>query len=315
MTENTPTAYIPPSPQPQAPAPLMTQTKPPTKACANGDCKECLKGGLPLPKELTSFFLILTLIALTIGGILFINTKREMLELERALDTQGPEVTTEVAPPEYPKPQPKVFTKTVVLPRPTTVGGLGVQAAIQQRRTRRVFSADPVTLAELGQIVWSAQGISDPTTGHRTAPSAREAYPYTIYVVAKNVAGLEPGLYAYMPQEHALGKLALANVAEVLATSGVQPGALEAPVVFIPAASLAVSAEKMGASAVTSTMLEGGHIGQNMYLQAESLQMGLVVMAGFSPEKLQTALQLDPADTPVYVIPFGHRGVEVPEAE
>lgn len=317
MTENVPAAQPTPvvSPAPTSPptsvvSPLPTTSKP----CPPG-CNECVKGGLPLPKELTTFFLMLALIALTIGAILLVTAKREVLELQRQLVGVEEAASQPTMTPEYPLPTQREYATTIALPQPQTSGGLGVQSAIQERRSRRDFSQQPVTLAELGQVLWAAQGVTEPETGKRSAPSARESYPYTIYIVVRNVTGLEPGLYEYLPTEQALGKLALADAGQALNSAGVQPGAQNAPVVFIVSASLGKSAEKMGANAINSTMLEGGHIGQNMYLQAESLRMAMVVMAGFNPVQVRDSLQLDPAETPVYVIPFGHIGVPTTEGE
>lgn len=211
------------------------------------------------------------------------------------------------ATPKYTLPQTRTYDNQIALPKPKTSGGLAVETAIQQRRSRREFSTEPVAMSELSQLLWAAQGITDPETGHRTAPSARESYPFTMFVVVKNVAGLNPGLYEYLPKEHALGVMNLSNAGELLNSAGVQPGAQSAPVDFVLAASYGTAEKILGETAVSSSLLEAGHIGQNMYLQTESLQMAMVVMGGFDAKKVGTALSLDPAESVVYLMPFGHR--------
>lgn len=210
----------------------------------------------------------------------------------------------------YPLPQTRNYEKPIALPKPRTSGGIAVEKAIQERRSRREFSEKPVTLAELSQVLWAGQGITDPKTEHRSAPSAREAYPFTIFVVVRNVAGLQPGLYEYLPKAHALGDLQKPTAGEMLNSAAVQPGARNAPVVFLLAAAYGTAQKTLGESAVESSLLEAGHIGQNMYLQSESLGMAMVVMGGFDPVKVGTAVMLDPAETIVYVIPFGNRAAE-----
>ncbi|MCD4810892.1 MAG: nitroreductase family protein [Methanosarcinales archaeon] len=58
-----------------------------------------------------------------------------------------------------------------------------------------------LTLAEISQLLWAAQGITHPG-GYRTAPSAGALYPLEVYVVAGNVEGLQAGIYKYRPQGH-----------------------------------------------------------------------------------------------------------------
>ncbi len=211
---------------------------------------------------------------------------------------------------KYQLPQPRSYDKPIELPKPKLSSGMSLEAAIQNRRSRREFSEQPVALAEVAQVLWSAQGVTDPKTGHRAAPSARESYPFTVFVVVRNVTGLQPGLYEYLPQTHSLGMLKVSDAGEQLKAAGVQPGAQQAPVVFVLSAAYGKAEKILGASVVSSSLLEAGHIGQNMYLQTESLKMGMVVMAGFDAKKVGTALSLDPAETVVYLMPFGHPAPE-----
>lgn len=218
--------------------------------------------------------------------------------------------TEKIETPTYTLPQIRTYENQITLPAPKTTSGMSLEKAIQQRRSRREFSQEPVTKEQLSQLLWSGQGITDSKTGHRAAPSAREAYPFTVFVLVRNVANLSPGLYEYLPKEHSLGNMNLENADEKIKSAGVQPGAQNAPVVFVLAASYGTAEKILGASAVSSSLIEAGHIGQNMYLQTESLEMAMVVMAGFDAKKVGSALQLDPAQTVVYLMPFGHRATE-----
>lgn len=244
-------------------------------------------------KYLLIGFLLLT-------AILVMVRKKEYLLSQISPETTQPKTL-------YSLPQTRSYEKSISLPKAKVAGGIAVERAIQERRSRREFSKEPVTLAELSQLLWSAQGITEPETGHRAAPSARGAYPFTVFVVVRNVNGLAPGLYEYLPNEHALGDMKVATAGELLNSAGVQPGAQNAPVVFALSASYGKAEKTLGESAVSSSLLEAGHIGQNMYLQTESLGMGMVVMGGFDAQKVGTALTLDPAETVVYLMPFGNR--------
>ncbi len=69
----------------------------------------------------------------------------------------------------------------ITLPPPTT-GPVLLDDALRRRRSARAFSKEPLSRAHLGQLCWSAQGVTDPS-GLRTAPSAGALYPLEIHVV------------------------------------------------------------------------------------------------------------------------------------
>ncbi|MCD6210872.1 MAG: nitroreductase family protein [Methanophagales archaeon] len=55
-----------------------------------------------------------------------------------------------------------------------------------ERRSIRQYKDDPLTLAEVSQLLWSAQGITG-LWGERTAPSAGATYSLEVYIVVGNV--------------------------------------------------------------------------------------------------------------------------------
>ena len=94
--------------------------------------------------------------------------------------------------------------KVVKLPQPRTDGTISVEKALAGRRSIRTFAQKPVTLAEVSQLLWAAQGITGKRGGAelRTAPSAGALYGLETYLAAANVTGLAPGVYRYSPQGH-----------------------------------------------------------------------------------------------------------------
>lgn len=204
-------------------------------------------------------------------------------------------------------PPPRMYAQLVTLPKPSIVGGMPLHQVLHERRSRREFSDTPVSLKKLSQLLWSAQGITDPDGKKRTAPSAYEVYPISMFALVRNVAGLEPGLYEYLPETHALGNLMMPNAGARLDQTNPQDVVKEAPVVLVAAAAYGKGIELMQEHAKSSAILEVGHIGQNVYLQAESLKMATVVVAGFNPEQIGNALGLDLRETVIYLIPVGER--------
>lgn len=285
-----------------------SQPKPNDPSCTGPNCGQCLKGGMPMRRESLSFFLIVFIITTTILGVLYINAKRELKSAGQSDDRLTGEVLEKktASPAAYPTAKARIYTSTVALPKPITDGKFSLEKAIATRRTRREFSNTPVTLAEISQMAWSGQGQTDPS-GKRTAPSARESYSMTLFVFVKEAKGLTPGVYEYLPKEHALGALSAVDMTDTMKTAGAQAGAQAAPVVFLIASDLGLYQTKTKAENMNATYMEAGHISQNMYLTAESLQMATVAMAGFSSPKMTQTLKIDPAFNVEYIMPFGHR--------
>ena len=271
------------------------------------DCDQCLKGGMPMKREILSFVVIILVGLVTLLFVLFVNEKRKSVVF--APTTQ--DISMEPAAVTYEMPAMKTISNYVALPAANTRGQHTLDAVIETRRSRRTFAETPVELADLSQILWAAQGITDPEHGYRAVPSARSAYPFTVYVVVRNVEGVDPGLYEYMPEKHQLGNLGLANAGEMLNAAGVQEGAQQAPVVLLLAAAPAKTlAKSPNGDPLPSAYLEAGHIGQNIYLQVEDLGMSTVVMAGFDEKAVGESIKLDSNEVVMYVIPVGNRAAE-----
>src|SRR5512146_311373 len=74
-------------------------------------------------------------------------------------------------------------TERKVLPAPQRDGGPALASVLAKRRSTRVFAPRALDDAELGQLLWAGQGVTD---GHRTAPSAGALYPITLRVADVN---------------------------------------------------------------------------------------------------------------------------------
>jgi len=94
---------------------------------------------------------------------------------------------------------------TIKLPEPRTNSNTSIEQALKQRRSVRKYKDDSLTLSELSQLLWAAQGQTS-SKGYRTAPSAGALYPLEMYVVAGNVADLPVGVYHYNSKENTLTK-------------------------------------------------------------------------------------------------------------
>ena len=92
------------------------------------------------------------------------------------------------------------------LPDPKLRGEITLEEALFKRRSVRDYSQEALTLEEVSQLLWAAQGETT-EWGGRTAPSAGALYPLETYIVAGNVEGLSVGIYKYRPEKHELAKI------------------------------------------------------------------------------------------------------------
>lgn len=197
-------------------------------------------------------------------------------------------------------------TNSVTLPEAQHDGGMSVERAIAQRRSVREFSAIPITLRQLGQLLWAAQGITS-DDGRRASPSAGALYPLEVYVLAGNVESLAPGVYHYEPVGHRLTRVYGGDARQVLAAAALgQHAIVEAAAVIVLTAVVERTAHKYGRRAERYVDMEAGHAAQNLWLQAVALHLGLVSMGAFDDAEVREALHLPRDQQPLYILPTGH---------
>jgi SagB-type dehydrogenase family enzyme len=198
--------------------------------------------------------------------------------------------------------------KYIPLPAPSAGGDRSLEQLLEQRRSVRDFIAAPLSLREAGQLLWAAQGISDPH-GLRTAPSAGALYPLELYLVAGAVDDLSPGLYHYEPEGHRLVQTAGGDRRGPLAKAALgQSWLADAAAVVAFAGILERTSRKYGARAERYVHIEVGHAAENLFLQAQALGLGTVVVGAFDDDAVAEVLQLPAATRPYLLMPVGHPG-------
>ncbi len=201
----------------------------------------------------------------------------------------------------------EVAKKTVRLPKPATEGSVSLEKALATRRSIRSFSDKPLTMAHVSQLLWAAQGITEPKRGLRAAPSAGACYPISLYLAAGKVEGLDPGIYLYSPAGHLLLRKSSADGRGDLARAAIGQSCVgTAPAVLALAADYGRIKPRYGDRSARYTDMEAGHIGQNVSLQAVALGLGTVMVGAFDDGAVKKALGLPPEEAALYIIPVGH---------
>ena len=191
------------------------------------------------------------------------------------------------------------------LPEPSREGRASVEATLAGRRSVRDFEAGPVTLAEVSQLLWAAQGVTEPT-GLRAAPSAGALYPLEVYLLAGDVSGLEAGLYKYDAHRHALRLTAPRDIRRELADAALeQDWMAEGAAVLVIAADYGRTAGKYGARAERYVHMEAGFAAENVSLQAVGLGLGTTVVGAFVDQEVKRLVGMTAHEDPLVCLPIG----------
>ncbi|MBD3360480.1 SagB/ThcOx family dehydrogenase [Candidatus Peregrinibacteria bacterium] len=196
-------------------------------------------------------------------------------------------------------------SKTIELPEPEYDSDTSIEEAILNRRSIRNYKNEPLTISEISQILWAAQGITD-EDGKRAAPSAGALYPIEIYLVAGDVEELSPGIYKYNPGGHEIIRIAKDDVRKQLSSAALGQNQVEDAAADIVITAVYERTEsKYGERAERYVHMEVGHIGQNIYLQCVALNLGTVSVGAFDDMEVKEIINMEKDEEPLYILPIG----------
>jgi len=218
-----------------------------------------------------------------------------------------------ITPPPLEKPFPAGAKRFDLIPADKLhdISAMDVFTAIANRRSRRAFHQVALTLKELSFLLWATQGVrkvADPATAFRTVPSAGCRHALETYLCVFHVAGLEEGLYRYLPLEH---QLLLVSQPENLA-SRVAEAALDqdfagkSAVTFVWTAIPYRMEWRYDIAAHKVIALDAGHVCQNLYIACEAVHAGTCAVAAYHQELMDRLLGVDGVEEfTIYLAPVG----------
>ncbi len=178
---------------------------------------------------------------------------------------------------------------------------MSLDEALAKRRSVRSFQDRPVTLEQESQLLWAAQGITDPATGHRTAPSAMAKYPLTVWMFTNS------GVYRYVPNGHKFVQvLAQDHRAGRDAAGARRVGRPLRLASSLPATQASSRAATSPAMADPFVYLEAGHAAENLALEATALGLATVTQGGINAAAISKLLSLPEGTLVVYTMPVGY---------
>lgn len=172
--------------------------------------------------------------------------------------------------------------------------------AIGRRRSVREFIPRALTLDETGQLLWAAQGMTEPRQGLRAAPSAGALYPLELEAVTG------AGVFRYRCADHTLLQRETHDVRGALAAAALSQACVaRAPCVFVILSVASRTQAKYGARAMRYVLLEAGHAAQNILLEACTLGLGAVPVGAFDDDAVERVLKVARGEQPLYLVAVG----------
>jgi len=167
----------------------------------------------------------------------------------------------------------------------------------ESRETRRVFTEQKLTLAELSYLLWITQGVKQvtETKTRRMVPSAGSRHPFETFLLINRVEDLAQGLYRYLALEHKLLLVdASADVNQRLTEACQnQKHVQTSAITFCWVTDFARTYWRYGERAFRYVLLDAGHVCQNLYLAAETIHCGVCAIAAFDDDRVNAVLGVD----------------------
>ena len=180
------------------------------------------------------------------------------------------------------------------------------------RKSNRVYTQQAISLRQLSYLLWATQGIKDirgkSYATIRTVPCGGARHQFETYLMVRNVEGLQPGAYHYLPMGHKLEFLyPVADMDATIAdTLSEQHWAAKASVVFYWSMVPYRAEWRYGIYAHRIAMMDIGHVGENLYLAATALGLGTCGIGAFQHELCCRLFGLDDKEEYiVYTAPVG----------
>jgi len=199
---------------------------------------------------------------------------------------------------------------TMILPEPFKKGSLSVEEAIKRRRTVRSFSSRPLEKGALSQLLYGVQGITEDKGFKRAVASGGALYPLDVYAVVgdRGAEGLDAGVYHYIPAGHKIEPVIPGDRRRQLAVASLsQMWMAGAPANLVITAEYSRICSKYGERGRRYAMIEAGHAGQNIFLQAEALGLKAGIVGAFDESNVISVLGIPESHEPLLIMPVGYQ--------
>lgn len=213
-----------------------------------------------------------------------------------------------------PIPRPPVYKHypdlpRIYLPRPDFEKTESLWSILNQRRSRRRYTSEPISIEMLASLLWATQGITlqAPDYQFRTAPSAGALYPVETYLSIHRVSDLRQGIYHFNVFDFVLEEISQGNFADPLRRAAMDQGMVAmGAVLFIWTAIWLRSMWKYRDRCIRYIFMDSGHIAENLQLAATALNLGCCPIGAFYDQDINEVIKVDgEEETTIYLAAVG----------
>jgi len=188
----------------------------------------------------------------------------------------------------------------IELPKPNLDKGHSIMKSLSLRKSgvpQDFQKTKDLSLAEISDLLWAANGVNRPGEGKRTAPSAMNSQEIDVYILAKT------GAYFYDAKTHSLNLVAKEDLRALGA--GGQAVFADAPLNVLLVADISKFAHGDDAGKQKFGALDAGIVSQNISLFCSGTGLVTRVRANMDSQGLSKALKLTASQIPMLNHPIG----------
>lgn len=176
--------------------------------------------------------------------------------------------------------------KTIKLPTPALKNDKPFMQTVKERKSSREFSEKELSLQDLSNLLWCANGVNRPESEKRTSPSAMNKQDVDIYVVLKK------GVYLYEAKNHDLLPVVSGDYRK---NAGMQTYVGMAPLNLVYVSDLSkLDFLKEREEQIMTAAIDAGHCSQNVYLYGAAANLAVVTRTSIDKTKMAGILKLQP---------------------
>jgi SagB-type dehydrogenase family enzyme len=216
-------------------------------------------------------------------------------------------------------------TERIALPQPSCFPVKALAKTLIERKTCRTFTGERVSLDEVSTLLYLSLGylrerdndidetIAEGLGARRSSPSGGGLNACEGFLHVQNVSGLNPGLYAYHPDEHALSFVSPVPDSPLGQLLCGQHFINNLPVgLFITARFDKLWWKYEHSRAYRMAYVEAGHISQTFQLVATALGLSTWLTGALADDQVETLLGIeDSAEQPLFFVGCGQSDGQV----